>query len=68
MCRVGLATLVIVAASVAAQQTIPNRVTVADLAKHPLLYDGKLVQLRARFSMGFEGDTFLRDAPESLDT
>jgi hypothetical protein len=48
-------------------QQIPTVVSIADLSLHPLRFDGRLVLVRARLVLGWEGDNFLYDPLVTLD-
>ena len=41
--------------------------SISDLAQHPLRFDGRLVVVRARLAMGWEGDNFLLDPSAPLN-
>jgi hypothetical protein len=48
-------------------QQIPTVVSIMDLSLHPLRFDGRLVIVRAKLVLGWEGDNFLYDPLVTLD-
>jgi hypothetical protein len=61
-----VASICILVPSIALPQSSPINVTVANLSLHAREMDGKLVRVRARVEVGWEGDNFLVDPVDAV--